>query len=75
MERAGPHPLLGVTHYTASAYDAVEAALKPETFDFLQINYAIDDRGAESASCRLRRTKASPCCATGRSAAAACCAG
>jgi aryl-alcohol dehydrogenase-like predicted oxidoreductase len=38
---------VGITHYTASAYDAVEAALKAETFDFLQINYALDERDAE----------------------------
>ena len=38
---------IGITHYTSSAYDAVEAALKAETFDFLQINYALDDRDAE----------------------------
>ncbi len=38
---------IGITHYTSSAYDAVEAALKAEQFDFLQINYALDDRDAE----------------------------
>ena len=38
---------IGITHYTSSAYDAVEAALKAETFDFLQINFALDDRDAE----------------------------
>lgn len=38
---------VGITHYTASAFDAVEAALKAEQFDFLQINYALDDRDAE----------------------------
>ena len=38
---------VGITHYTSSAYDAVEAALKAEKFDFLQINYALDDRDAE----------------------------
>ena len=39
--------LLGVTHYTESAHDQLEAVLKREAFDFVQINYAIDDRGAE----------------------------
>jgi diketogulonate reductase-like aldo/keto reductase len=38
---------LGITHYTASAYDEVEAVMRAETLDFLQINYALDDRDAE----------------------------
>ena len=38
---------LGITHYTASAYPEVEAVLRAERLDFLQINYALDDRAAE----------------------------
>ncbi|UDI94993.1 aldo/keto reductase [Pseudomonas sp. IAC-BECa141] len=38
---------IGITHYTPSAYDEVEAVLKAESLDFLQINYALDDRGVE----------------------------
>lgn len=38
---------IGVTHYTASAYAQVEAALRAEPLDFLQINYSIDEREAE----------------------------
>jgi aryl-alcohol dehydrogenase-like predicted oxidoreductase len=37
----------GITHYTASAYREVEAVLKAAPWDFLQINYALDDREAE----------------------------
>ena len=37
---------LGITHYTASAYPEVEAVLKSRKLDFLQINYAFDDREA-----------------------------
>ncbi len=37
---------LGITHYTSSAYDDVEAVLRTEQLDFLQINYALDDRAA-----------------------------
>ena len=48
---------IGITHYTSSAYDAVEAALKAESFDFLQINYAIDDRDAEKRILPLARDK------------------
>ncbi len=46
-KKEGRIRLLGITHYTESAHDQLEAVLKRETFDFMQINYAIDDRGAE----------------------------
>jgi len=39
--------LVGVTHYTESAHDTLLAVLKREKFDFVQINYAVDDRGVE----------------------------
>jgi aryl-alcohol dehydrogenase-like predicted oxidoreductase len=38
---------LGVTHYTASAYDELEAVMRKEALDFVQINYSLDDRAAE----------------------------
>ncbi|MNK67510.1 General stress protein 69 [compost metagenome] len=38
---------IGITHYTASAYDEVEAVLRAETLDFVQINYSLDARDAE----------------------------
>ena len=38
---------LGISHYTESAYDEVEAVLRAEPLDVLQINYALDDRAAE----------------------------
>lgn len=38
---------LGITHYTASAHAEVEAVLRAEPLDFLQINYSIDARQAE----------------------------
>jgi len=38
---------LGITHYTSSAYEEVEAVLRGEKLDFLQINYSMDDRVAE----------------------------
>ena len=37
---------IGITHYTASAYEQVEAVLRAEPLDFLQINYALDEREA-----------------------------
>ena len=40
--------LVGVTHYTESAHNTLLAVLKREKFDFVQINYAVDDRGVEN---------------------------
>ena len=37
---------IGITHYTASAYAELEAVLRAEKLDFLQINYSIDAREA-----------------------------
>jgi diketogulonate reductase-like aldo/keto reductase len=38
---------LGVTHYTSSAYKDLEAVLRTEKLDFVQLNYAMNDRAAE----------------------------
>lgn len=38
---------VGVTHYTASAYDAVAQVLSKRKLDFLQINYSVNEREAE----------------------------
>jgi diketogulonate reductase-like aldo/keto reductase len=38
---------LGVTHYTPSAYDQLEAVMRSERLDFVQLDYALDDRTAE----------------------------
>ena len=38
---------LGVTHYTQSAHEELEAVLRAEKWDFVQINYALDDRAVE----------------------------
>ncbi|NWL80175.1 aldo/keto reductase [Pseudomonas taiwanensis] len=38
---------LGVTHYTTSGYDELERVLRAEKLDFLQIDYALNDRDAE----------------------------
>ncbi len=47
-KKAGRIRYLGITHYTASAYRDVEAVLAAEPLDFLQINYALDDRAVEA---------------------------
>ncbi|NDP62397.1 MAG: aldo/keto reductase [Polaromonas sp.] len=46
LQDAGRVRYVGITHYTASAYAEVEAVLRAEKLDFLQINYALDDRAA-----------------------------
>ncbi|QQS15199.1 MAG: aldo/keto reductase [Rhodospirillales bacterium] len=46
-KREGRVRHIGVTHYTASAHDELEAALRAEAFDSVQVNYALDDRDAE----------------------------
>ena len=38
---------IGVTHYTERAHDELEAVMRSESLDFVQLNYALDDRGAE----------------------------
>lgn len=48
---------IGITHYTPSAYEEVEAVLKAEQLDFLQINYALDDRGVEKRILPLCRER------------------
>lgn len=37
---------IGITHYTSSAFPEVEAVMRSEKPDFVQINYAADDRDA-----------------------------
>jgi diketogulonate reductase-like aldo/keto reductase len=46
-KRDGRITYLGVTHYTPSAYGELESVLRAETLDFVQLNYAINDRAAE----------------------------
>jgi aryl-alcohol dehydrogenase-like predicted oxidoreductase len=46
-KRDGRVRYVGVTHYTASSYDAVARVLATEPLDSLQINYSIGEREAE----------------------------
>ena len=46
LKEAGRVRYIGITHYTASVYPEVKAVLRAEKIDFLQINYALDDRAA-----------------------------
>ena len=36
-----------MTHYTQSAHAELELVLRPDNFDFVQLNYSLDDRTAE----------------------------
>lgn|SRR5256885_3201404 len=38
---------LGITHYTASAFADLEAVMRSEPLDFVQLNYSVGDRAAE----------------------------
>ena len=38
---------IGITHYTVSAFDELEAIMRAEPLDFVQLNYSLDDRVAE----------------------------
>jgi diketogulonate reductase-like aldo/keto reductase len=46
-KKEGRIRLIGITHYTEGMHDELEAVLKQERFDFVQVNYALDDRGIE----------------------------
>ena len=47
MKEAGRIRHIGVTHYTSSAYAELEAVLRAEPLDFVQLNYSVMDRAAE----------------------------
>ncbi|MBX3500508.1 MAG: aldo/keto reductase [Alphaproteobacteria bacterium] len=38
---------LGITHYTPSAHDELESVMRAAVPDFVQLDYALDDRAAE----------------------------
>ena len=46
-KKDGRFRYLGITHYTGSAHDSLISVLRSEKFEFVQFNYALDDRGAE----------------------------
>ena len=47
-KEAGRIKYLGITHYTVSAFDELEAIMRAEKLDFVQLNYSLDDRVAEA---------------------------
>ncbi len=48
---------LGVTHYTASAFDELERVLRAEPLDFVQVNYSLGEREAERRILPLARDR------------------
>src|ERR1043166_850998 len=46
-EEAGRIRYLGVTHYTSSAFADLEAVMRSEPLNFVQLNYSAVDRAAE----------------------------
>jgi aryl-alcohol dehydrogenase-like predicted oxidoreductase len=38
---------IGITHYTAGAHADLEAVIRAERLDFVQLNYSLEDRAAE----------------------------
>ena len=43
----GKFRYIGITHYTPSAYAELEAVMRVQAWDFVQLNYALNDRTAE----------------------------
>ena len=56
-KREGRIQHLGVTHYRADAHDDLEAVLRSEVVDTVQLNYSIDDRAAEARLLPLARDR------------------
>jgi diketogulonate reductase-like aldo/keto reductase len=56
-KREGRIRYIGVTHYTASAYDDLEHVLATETLDFVQVNYSPGERDAERRILPLARDR------------------
>ncbi len=54
---AGRVRYIGVTHYTAGAYDELERVLRAEPLDFVQVNYSIGERDAERRILPLARER------------------
>jgi len=47
-KRDGRTRYVGVTHYTSSAFADLAAVMQSTAIDFVQLNYSLDDRAAES---------------------------
>jgi diketogulonate reductase-like aldo/keto reductase len=57
MKARGRVRFIGITHYTSSAYAAVERELSANPWDFLQINYSLGEREAEKRLLPFAKSK------------------
>jgi len=57
FQSAGRVRYIGVTHYTAGAYDELERVLRAEPLDFVQVNYSIGEREADRRILPLARER------------------
>jgi diketogulonate reductase-like aldo/keto reductase len=48
---------VGVSHYAESAYGELEAVLKSQKLDFVQVNYSVDERASGRMRCSLARER------------------
>jgi len=48
LKDEGKIKYIGITHYKASAFDAMEKIIKKESIDFAQFNYSLGEREAEN---------------------------
>jgi aryl-alcohol dehydrogenase-like predicted oxidoreductase len=48
LQQSGKVRYSGITHYRADAHAELERVLADERFDFLQVNYSLAERGAET---------------------------
>jgi diketogulonate reductase-like aldo/keto reductase len=46
---------IGITHYTASAHRDLERLMKTKRYDFVQVNYSLEEREAENRLLPLAR--------------------
>lgn len=56
-KQAGRLRYLGITHYTAGAYDELERVMRSEPLDFVQLNYSMGEREAERRVLPLARDR------------------
>jgi len=56
-KEAGRIRYLGITHYTASAHAELESVMRAAPWDFVQLNYSLEERGAEDHLLPLARER------------------
>src|SRR5687767_13220756 len=56
-KRDGRTRYVGVTHYTSSAFAELAAVMETAELDFVQLNYSLDDRAAETHLLRLAQDR------------------